>query len=179
MRLRCLLNCTNQHGGAVPDPVWDGSKWMLAFPKIPVTQALPSHKPFFRRTTPRTTAEEQLYQNRSPTFSFFLPFFCPSSSSYSSRFVLSRLRCNGHSLLLSSIYLGLAESTILHAAPADTRPRTPIISFCPVQRRTHCAAQSLVTLCLFTTSGPGLESCPASEACMVFRHDPHLSKGVG
>ena len=37
------------------------------------------------------------------------------------RYVLSRLRCNGHSLLLSS-YLtsGLAELKILPAAPADT-----------------------------------------------------------
>ena len=42
-----------------------------------------------------------------------------------------RLHCNGHSLLLSSD-LGLAESRIL-AAPVDTRPRTPLISFCTVQ----------------------------------------------
>ena len=38
------------------------------------------------------------------------------------RCVLSRLRCNGHSLLLGSISLGLEESRILPAAPADTRP---------------------------------------------------------
>ena len=52
------------------------------------------------------------------------------------RCVLSRLRCNGHSLLLGLIFLGLAESRILPAVPADTRPRTPLISFCTVQRRT-------------------------------------------
>ena len=42
-----------------------------------------------------------------------------------------------HSLLIS---LGLAESRILPAAPADTRSRTPLISFCTVQLRTLCAA---------------------------------------
>ena len=47
---------------------------------------------------------------------------------------LSRLRCNGHSLLLSFISLGLAESRILLAALLDTRPKTPFISFCTVQQ---------------------------------------------
>ena len=56
------------------------------------------------------------------------------------RYVLSRLCCNGHSLLLSLISLGLAELRILHAAPADIRPRTPLILFCTVQLRTLCAA---------------------------------------
>ena len=51
------------------------------------------------------------------------------------RCVLSGLRCNGYSLLLSSS-LGLAESRILPAAPADPRPRTPLISFCTVQLQT-------------------------------------------
>ena len=42
------------------------------------------------------------------------------------------------------ISLGLTESRILSAAPADTRPRTPLISFCTVQLRTLCAAHSLL-----------------------------------
>ena len=37
--------CTNQQpphrGGAVPDPVWVGSKWLLAFPRLPVTLGTP------------------------------------------------------------------------------------------------------------------------------------------
>ena len=45
---------------------------------------------------------------------------------------------------------------ILHAAPADTRPRTSIISFCIVQLWTLCAALFLATLCIYTISGP----CP-------------------
>ena len=52
------------------------------------------------------------------------------------------------------ISLGSAESKILSAAPADPRLRTPLISFCTVQLRTLCAAHSLATLRLSTTSGP-------------------------
>ena len=37
-------HCTNQQppqrNGAVPDPVWIGLKWLLAFPRVPVTLAL-------------------------------------------------------------------------------------------------------------------------------------------
>ena len=39
--------CTNQHppqrGGAVPDPIWVGSKWLFAFPRVPVTPGTPLH----------------------------------------------------------------------------------------------------------------------------------------
>ena len=53
------------------------------------------------------------------------------------------------------ISLGLVESRILPAAPVDTRPRrTSLISFCTVQLRTLCAAHSLATVCLCTTSRP-------------------------
>ena len=58
------------------------------------------------------------------------------------------------------ISLELAESRILHAAPADTRPRTPLVSFCTVQLRTLCATRFLATLCLSTTSGPGPRELP-------------------
>ena len=38
---RAKLNCTNQQrpqrGGAVPNPVWVGLKWLLAFPRLSVT----------------------------------------------------------------------------------------------------------------------------------------------
>ena len=83
------------------------------------------------------------------------------------RCVLSRLRCNGHSLLLL-ISLGLAESRIFPAAP--------VISFCTVQQRTLCAAHSLATLCLFTTAGPDPGELPGFWGSMVFRHP---SEGVG
>ena len=42
-----IFICTNQQppqrGGAVPDPVWVGSKWLLAFPRVPVTPGTPLH----------------------------------------------------------------------------------------------------------------------------------------
>ena len=59
------------------------------------------------------------------------------------------------------ISLGLAESRILPAAPANTRPRTLFISFCTVQLRTVCTACSLATLCLSTTSDSASGELPS------------------
>ena len=70
------------------------------------------------------------------------------------------------------ISLGLAESRILPAAPADTRPRTSLISFCTVQLRTLCASHSLATFCLSTRSDPGPGKLPGFWGSMVSRHDP-------
>ena len=43
--MRKFIYCTNQElhqrGGAVPGPVWAGSKWLLAFPRVPVTPGTP------------------------------------------------------------------------------------------------------------------------------------------
>ena len=68
--------------------------------------------------------------------------------------------------------LELTESRILLAAPADTRPRAPLISFCTVQLRTLFSARSLATLCLFTTSGLGPGKFPGFWGSMVFRNAP-------
>ena len=91
---------------------------------------------------------------------------------------LSSVRCNGHSLLLSSISLGLAELRI-PAAPADARPKTPLISFCTVQLRTLCATYSLVTFCFFTTSGPDSGEFSGCWGSMVFHHAPIPRKRSG
>ena len=52
--VRGVVVCTNQQppqrGGAVPDPVWVGSKWLLAFPRAPVTPGTPLH--FFAMLLP-------------------------------------------------------------------------------------------------------------------------------
>ena len=93
------------------------------------------------------------------------------------RCVLSRLRCNKHSLLLSSYISRMEELRILHAGIADTRPRTPLISCCTVQLRTLCAACSLATLCLFTTSGADPGELPGFWGSMVFRHAHIPRKG--
>ena len=61
----------------------------------------------------------------------------------------------------------------------DTRPRIPLISFCSVQLQTLCAAHSLATLCLYTTSGPDPVELPGFWGSMVFRHAPIPRKGSG
>ena len=76
------------------------------------------------------------------------------------------------------ISLELAESRILSAAPADTCPMTSLISFCTVQLRTLCAAHSLVTLCLSTTSGPVLGRCPTSGAPWSSAMPPSFGMGL-
>ena len=88
------------------------------------------------------------------------------------RCVLSRLCCNGHSLLLSSYLSRIAESRALRAAPADTRPRIPLISFCAVHPRTICAARSLATLSLRP-----LGSCPAFGVPWSSAMPPSLGTG--
>ena len=97
------------------------------------------------------------------------------------RCALARLRCNGHSLLLSSynIFLGLAESSIFPAAPVDARPKTPLISFCTVRLRSLYAACSLATLCLSATSSQGPGELPGFWGSMVFRYAPISRKGSG
>ena len=94
------------------------------------------------------------------------------------RCVLSRVRCNGHSLLLGSYVsrIGRIEN-ILPKEPVYTRPRTSLISFFIVQLRTVCAAHSLATLYLFTTSGPDPGKLPGFWGSMVFRHASIPRKG--
>ena len=77
------------------------------------------------------------------------------------------------------ISLGLAESRILPAAPAYTRPRTLLISFCTVHIRTLCAAHSLASLCLSTTTGPGSGELPSFWSSMVLCHALIPRKGSG
>ena len=75
-----------QRGGAVPDPVWVGSKWLLAFPRVSVTLNTPFL--FFAMLPPERPQQgsTQHLQNRSPVFTFssLLPYSCPSSSPHSS-----------------------------------------------------------------------------------------------
>ena len=73
----------------------------------------------------------------------------------------------------------MADLIIVPAAPVDTHYRTPLISFCTVQLRTPCTANSLVTLCLSTTSGPGPGELPGFWGSMVIRHAPIPRKGSG
>ena len=84
---RC--HCTNQQlpqcGGVVPDPVWVGSKWLLAFSRVLATLVNPLH--FFTMLPPERLQKgsTQLLQNRLPvfSFSFLLPLFVSSFFSFS------------------------------------------------------------------------------------------------
>ena len=53
---RAKLNCTNQQpprrGGGVPNRVWVGSKWLLAFPRVPVTPGTPLTQTIFSPCSP-------------------------------------------------------------------------------------------------------------------------------
>ena len=95
------------------------------------------------------------------------------------RCVLSRLRCNGHSLLLGSYLsrIGRIENPSCSACGHSSRDSSHLILHCP--DRTPCAAHSLATLCLFTTSGPGPVEFPDFWGSMVFRHAPIPRKGSG
>ena len=86
------------------------------------------------------------------------------------RCVLSRLRCNGHSLLLSSYLsrIGRIENPSCRACGHPSQ--ASLISSCTVQLRTLCAAHSWATLCLCTTSDPGPGELPGFWGSMVFRH---------
>ena len=98
------------------------------------------------------------------------------------RCVLSRLRCNGHSLLLSSYLsrIGRIKNPSCSACGHPSHEATTrLISFCTVQLRTLCVARSLAIFCLSTTSGPGPGKLPGFWYLMVFRHAPIPRKGSG
>ena len=84
------------------------------------------------------------------------------------RCVLSRLRCNGHKLLLNFH---------LYAPPAAIRRRTPLISFYTVQAQTLCATRSLAILCFSTTSGAGSGDLRGFWSSMTFSNAPITRTG--
>ena len=90
------------------------------------------------------------------------------------RCVRSRRHCNGHSLLLG-FYLsriGRIEDPFCSARGHSSQDTSYLILL-----RTVCAARSLATLCLFTTSGPDPGSFPASGAPWSSAMPPSLGRG--
>ena len=73
-------HCTNlkppQRGGAVPVPAWIGSKWLLAFPRVPVAPRIPLHFSLCCPLNDRRTAAHSFFKI-GRLFSLFL-FSCPS-----------------------------------------------------------------------------------------------------
>ena len=86
------------------------------------------------------------------------------------RYVLSRLRCNGHSFLLSCYFFKIFRIE-------NTRPRTLLISFCIVQLRVLYAVHSLTILCLSTMSGPGPGELPGFWDPWSLAMPPSLESG--
>ena len=93
------------------------------------------------------------------------------------RCVLSRLRCNGHRLILLTSYLSRIGRIENPSSGACGRPSiASLISFCTDHLGILCAARSLVTLCLCKTSCPGPGELPGFWGSMVFRHAPSLGR---
>ena len=122
----------------------------------------------------RRTVSSKYFDTQAPSISTEEPVL-PRHA----RCVLSRFRCNGHSLLFGSYLSRIGRIENPPAAPVDTRPRTSLISFCTVHLRTLCAAHSLATLCLSTTSGPDPGELPGFWGSTVIRRAPIPRKGSG
>ena len=91
------------------------------------------------------------------------------------RYVLSRLRCNGHSLLLGSYLsrIGRIENSSCSACGHSSQDTSHLILHCPA------TDSAPLTLCLSTTSGPGPGELPGFWGYMVFRHVSIPRKGPG
>ena len=90
------------------------------------------------------------------------------------RCVLSRLRCNGHSLLLSSYLsrIGRIENPSCSTCGHSSQDISHLIL--------HCPATDSLRRSLFgdsTTSGPDPGELPGFWGFMVFRHPPSLGRG--
>ena len=95
------------------------------------------------------------------------------------RCAFSRLRCNGHSLLLGSRFsrIGSIENSSCGACRHPSQNTFYLNLYCLATNL--CAARSLVTLCLSTTFGQGPRKLPGIWDFMVFRHAPITQKGSG
>ena len=94
------------------------------------------------------------------------------------RCVLSHLRCNGYSHLLSSYLSRIGRMENPSCCTYGHPFQDPLVSLCTVQLRTLYAAHSLATICLSTTSCPSPRNFPGFWGSMV-PPCPHPSKGVG
>ena len=99
--------------------------------------------------------------------------------SRSIRSELSRLRCHGHSLLLSSYLHRISRKRLLIVVPVDTLYRTSIISSSTVVLLNPFANLSLAPLSLFSIYGPDLGVWPDCWVSAEFLRAPHPSEGVG
>ena len=92
------------------------------------------------------------------------------------RSVLSRLRCNGHSLLLSFYFSKIGRIENPFCSACGTRPWKPLISFCTVQLWTLCVARSLAIFSLQPLD-QALGTFPVSGASWSSAINPYLGRG--
>ena len=95
------------------------------------------------------------------------------------RCVLSRFRCNGHSLLLGSYLsrIGRIENPSCSACGHSSQDASHFTLHCPATDSLHPSL--LATLCLPTTSGPDPGELLGFWGSMVFRHASIPRKGSG
>ena len=76
------MYCTNQQppqrGGAVPGPVWIGSKWLLAFPRVSVTQGTPLYFFAMLPLNDRKRAAHSIFKIGRLFSLFLFHFSCPT-----------------------------------------------------------------------------------------------------
>ena len=99
--------------------------------------------------------------------------------SRSIRSELSRLRCHGHSLLLSSYLHRISRKRILIVVPVDTLYRNSIISSSTVLLLNPFANLSLAPLSLFSIYDPDLGVWPDCWVSAEFLRAPIPRKGSG
>ena len=89
------VHCTNQQppqrGGAVPDPVWVWSKWLLAFPRVPSTMGTPLTQTNFSPCCPLNDSRREAHSLSEIGRQFSL-FFCLSLT----RFLIVLLLMSGN-----------------------------------------------------------------------------------
>ena len=95
------------------------------------------------------------------------------------RCILSRLRCNGHSLLLGSCLSRIGRIENLFLQRLLTLVPGHLSSHSALSSSRLCAAHSLATFCLSTTFGPDPGELLGFWSSVVFRHASIPRKGSG
>ena len=124
----------------------------------------------------RHTVSSQFLDTQAPSISIEELVFLRHA-----RCVLSRLRCNGHSLMLSSYLsmIGIIENLSCSACGHPPQDISFFLSFCTVQLRTLCPPCFLAIFCLSTTSSPCPGEFPGYRCSMVFRDALIPREGLG
>ena len=124
----------------------------------------------------RSTVSSKFFGTLVPSV-FITKFVLPRHT----RCVLSYLRCDGHTLLLSSYLsrIDRIENPSCSVYNYFSEITSHLILHCPATDSAGCAPYSLATPCLSTISGLGSGELPDFLSSIVFRHAPIPRKGLG